>query len=315
MTNAHTRPAPAPTRGNVEGWVAANRQRLVVGLLVGAGVLAVIPLWHLILYYRDRSGNTAVFCWGLALALLALFGGLYLVFDEPGRAPGREARYRLLILALGGLAGACTFLLGLALPLGPWAATIVPPPTEAAPGEVVSNAKPILQVWRENWWRLAVIGLASVGGLLLMFLSLQLARSMERVSAGLRRLLYGYNSVLTGLLLLAILGLLNVLAYVHLWPFTLIAKDVDWTPSQLYTLSPATIDVLQKGIDGNVELIALMPESDQLVPEISRLVENIKKYNKNFTVVTVSPDRSPRDFEKYFQKYRKLFGEDRKSVV
>src|SRR5262249_57451715 len=86
--------------------------------------------------------------------------------------------------------------------------------------------------------------LAAVGGLVLMFASLQLARSVERVSAGMRRLLYGYNAVLTGLLLFAILGLLNVLAYVEMPPFSWFGKRLDWTPAHIHTLSQKSIDLL-----------------------------------------------------------------------
>src|SRR5437868_2536046 len=50
-----------------------------------------------------------------------------------------------------------------------------------------------------------------LAGLAIMFVSLQVVRSEERTSAVLRRLVYGYNAVLTGVLLLLILTVVNVL--------------------------------------------------------------------------------------------------------
>jgi hypothetical protein len=191
-----------------------------------------------------------------------------------------------------------TFLLGIWLPLGPWSSFFVPAAEKGA------TAEPILKVWRDNWWRIGVCGLSVVGGLAVMFVSLQLARSVERVSAGMRRLLYGYNAALTGLLLLAILGLLNILSYVHLWPFTLFAKQIDWTPSQIYTLSPRTIEILEKEVEGDVELIMLMPFSSPISTELNRLVANMKQYNRRISTVFYSPDATPIEFVRTFERYR-----------
>ena len=139
-----------------------------------------------------------------------------------------------------------------------------------------------------------------------MFLSLQAARGVERVSANMRRLLYGYNAVLTGLLLLAILGLINVLAYVHVPPFTLFSKQIDWTPSQLYTLSPASTEILQKEVIGSVEVLVLMPQSTPIVADIRRLIENVRQYNKNVSAEYISPDANSREFRKIFSQYSPL---------
>ena len=48
--------------------------------------------------------------------------------------------------------------------------------------------------------------LSILGGLGIMFVSLLSLRSEEGVNPGARRLIYGYNVVLTGLLVLAVLG-------------------------------------------------------------------------------------------------------------
>ncbi len=55
--------------------------------------------------------------------------------------------------------------------------------------------------------------LALVGGLGLMFASIQIGRGMERQNQRVRLLIYGNNAVLMSLLLLAVLVIPNVLAY------------------------------------------------------------------------------------------------------
>ncbi|MBI1915768.1 MAG: Gldg family protein [Planctomycetes bacterium] len=302
MANQQTPAAPQSSGADLERWIA-GRQHLLSLLLLGLSALfAALVVVQLILSRRDEGGNLPVGAWAGAMTLLCLGGGLYLTFEQQtGAQPGQEGRYRLLVLLLGGLAGLVTFLLGVWLPLGPWAAFIVPGETETGVAAV-----PLLKVWRENWWRIAVCGLSVVGGLAIMLVSLQLARSVERVSAGMRRLLYGYNAGLTGLLLLAILGLLNVLSYVYLWPFTLFAAQVDWTPSQIYTLSPRSIEILQKEVDGDVELIVMMPFNYPITDEFLRLVQNVRQYNKRITTTLYSPDATPQDFIRTLQRYANL---------
>lgn len=292
---------PPPTGVTLEEWMAARRDTLANVLLAGAVLLAIIPLLQLVLNFRSHSGNLFVGVWGAVLCLVVLFGGLYLKIEQPTTGAAPDGRYRLLALGLGGAAGLVTFLLGIALPLGPWAAYFVPP----EPG-VGTPAVPLLRVWKDNWWRIGAVGLATVGGLALMFLSLQAARGVERVSANMRRLLYGYNAVLTGLLLLAILGLVNVLAYVHVPPFTLLSKQIDWTPSQLYTLSPASVEILEKEVTGSVEILVLMPLSTPLVADIKRLIDNVRQHNKNINAEYVSPDANSREFRKIFSQYSTL---------
>jgi hypothetical protein len=294
--------APAASAGDtLEKWIAARQGLLSVGLLAVAALFAVLCIVQLVPVFRSDAGNMPVTVWAGVLALLCLFGGLYLQFDQgTAHLPAQDGRYRLLALALGGGAGLITFILGIWLPLGPWASYFVPAPAEAG-----KAAAPLLQVWRENWWRIAVCGLSVIGGLALMFMSLQLARSVERASAGMRRLLYGYNAALTGLLLLAILGLLNVLAYVHLWPFTLFAKSLDWTPSQTQTLSQRSIEILQKETPGELQLIVLMPNSDPKIDAIDQLVKNVRKYKRVGTAF-LDPHENHGEFMQVRLRFGKL---------
>src|SRR5207302_2144986 len=129
----------------------------------------------LVLHFREQQINWPVAVWAAWLALLGLFGGLYLQFDQGReRPPTQDGRYRLLALGLGGLAGLATFVLGLWLPLGPWA------PFSVLEKTTGPDAAPLLEVWKQNWWRIGILGLSVVGGLAAMFISLLPARGVER---------------------------------------------------------------------------------------------------------------------------------------
>src|SRR5262249_37679689 len=135
--------------------------------------------------------------------------------DEAAQA----AKLRLELMVLGGLVGLATALLGFVLPF-----TVYREQLGAG-----------LDSWRKNPAALIWSGLATFGGLALMFASLQLGRGLERQNQNIRRLIYGYNAVLTGLLLLAVLALPNVLAYAE--PFTrFFGRPFDWTKTDINSI-------------------------------------------------------------------------------
>jgi hypothetical protein len=191
---------------------------------------------------------------------------------------------------VGGLSGTVTVLLiGLALPYFEWSSTFT--------GGV--------QAWRKEWWHIAVTMLGLFGGLALMFASLQLARTDERSSAGLRRLLYGFNAVLTGLLLLAILMVFNVSTYVSLTPAwaRFFDKPSDWTEASLYTLSPASQSLIAS-LDKPLQVYALLnSQGDRIYPEVQNLLDNCRAVNHNIEVEYISPDYQPRRLAELMQKY------------
>jgi hypothetical protein len=87
---------------------------------------------------------------------------------------------------------------------------------------------------REKLWQ----PLAGIGGLLaglaIMFATFQAARRFERVDVTLRRVLYGYNAILTGFLLLLLLVVVN--AFIHVQK----PLPYDTTQGGFYSLSERT---------------------------------------------------------------------------
>src|SRR5437868_5807316 len=106
MANEST-PATSPSPGvDLEKWVAARQRLLSAGLLLLAALFGGLLIFQLLVSFRQEAGNLPVVAWSGAMALLCLFGGLYLSFQQgQGPVPGQEGRYRLLVLGMGGLAG------------------------------------------------------------------------------------------------------------------------------------------------------------------------------------------------------------------
>jgi hypothetical protein len=175
---------------------------------------------------------------------------------------------RLLILTIGGSAGLLVWILSLVLAYR-WRGTIFGG----------------LDAWQgANWWQLWVCLLAMFGGLAIMFVSLLPLRAVAHANAALRRLLYGYNAVLTGLLLLAILMVGNVLVYNYLTP------SFDWTQSGIYTLSDRSKNLL-RSLDQPAKVYAVLVSSgDVRMREVRTLLDNCRAVNEKLQVEYVDPD-------------------------
>jgi hypothetical protein len=262
MTDTHD---PLPRVDQSSTWLVRlnhNRKPAAYGLLVLALVLALIPLLTLIKVRWDYAPLTL---WGGLMALIALGGGLYLLLRESPAEQDVDS-LRLAVLSAGGLAGLGTWLLALAL-AWQWYATIFGG----------------LEAWQGTaWWQLWVCLLALFGGLALMFISLLPARAVERSDPALRRLLYGYNAVLSGLLLLAILGVVNVLIYNYS------TTAFDWTEASIYTLSDQSKNVLT-GLERPTKVYVILPRSEEL-DEIRNLLDNCRAINDKLQVKYFSLD-------------------------
>src|SRR5262249_33415585 len=150
-------------------------------LFVVAVLFAALAIFFFVKY---RSEYAAVGVWAALLTLISGAAGGWLLLTE-GEPSENVDDSRVLVLLVGGLTGFATWVLSLCLAYQ-WRETIL--------GGI--------DAWQgANWWHLWVFILAMFGGLALMFVSLLPARAAEHTNVGLRRLLYGYNAALTGLLL------------------------------------------------------------------------------------------------------------------
>src|SRR5262249_38034017 len=108
----------------------------------------------------------------------------------------------------------------------------------------------------DNAWRFWLCVYLPFVALAFMFISFYLARTDIRSSASLRRVMYGYDTIVQGLLLVEMLAVLNVVIYA-LVPFTF-----DWTKSRgAYALSDSTKNMISK-LRQEANVIVLMSQSD-----------------------------------------------------
>ena len=172
---------------------------------------------------------------------------------------------RAVLLSLTGLIGAGVFFLGFAL-LYSWTDTLT---------------KLLRDGEREGAWRVLLSIGASIVGLAIMFAGLQSARADERRVVGIRRYIYGFNAFLTGFLLLAILVVINVLAFLRL-PAT-----IDATSTGSFSLADRSKQVLAQ-LDQPVTIYVIASDRYEIYSDIQNLLSLFSEYTSRLTVLTPS---------------------------
>ncbi|HXG10437.1 MAG TPA: GldG family protein [Gemmataceae bacterium] len=294
MASSETSPRPEQGAPAWLEFLTRRRKETAYALFGAAAVAAAIGAW---VGYRHNWENGPIWLWALTLGIIALGAGLWQWFREPAAQVSEIEATRLMVLTAGGLAGlVTTVVLGLGLVWQWWP-------------HIAGGWK----VWQgEEGWRIWVTVLALVSGLMVMFVSLQLARTETRTSAGLRRLLYGYNAALTGLLLLAILVVLNVLTYLPAKPFSVLSKPYDWTTQSIYSLSPKSENIL-KSLDRSVRVYVIMRASGELYPRVRALLENCQAVTDRIQVEYLSPEANLQRVEELRAEYK--FGDQREGLL
>lgn len=293
--STNTSPTNAPeTHGDFYEKFAGKQQNIAYGLVAVGLLLLAIPISNVILY---RWQSLAVFIWGAALSVLVSFVGLWNLLAPVSGGPRQQAdRLRVTVLLVLAGVGLLTALLGMFLPFSkpPFSGTNYP-----------DIFKGDLAKWREreNAWALTRLAAALLGGLVLMFIGMIQARVFERTSPGLRRLLYGYNAILTSILLVLIVGLLNFLPYLRVQPFSYANEAVDWTRAGIHTLNPATKNVLAD-LKQPVKVYILGSTADRVAFEMRSLLEKCRDINPQLTWEQLSRDRNPLAMLELLQEYQ-----------
>jgi hypothetical protein len=156
-----------------------------------------------------------------------------------------------------------------------------------------------LEVWQgKEGWRLWLMAGTGVVACIIMFGSLLLARTEEQANPLLRRLLYGYNAVLTGFLLLLILILLNLLVYNY------VTTIADYTQNKIYTLNPKSQEIL-KGLKKPVTVIALVDSlTSNRTKELKDLDENARRVTDKIHFEYYARDRNPMLVRQLVDRYK-----------
>lgn len=262
-----TSPAPEQTREpqkrSLFEWISENRTASAYTLLAIGFILALFPLWIGLKY---RGEYAFLVCMTALLPLAPVAAGLWRLVQDPQERLDLSLA-RMLVLAVGGLTGFAAVLVAASLAYGWW-------------DTIVGGTKE----WQgPEGWKVWVAIVVLVAGLALIFASLQLGRSEERSNYLLRRLLYGYNAVLTGILLLTILAVVNILVSIY-W------KDsYDWTTQSLYALSSRSENILQ-GLAKPTKIYVILPKGGDLYRRVQALLDNCRGVNDKLEVTYYSPD-------------------------
>ena len=295
-----------PTASSPLSVLVTQRRQVAVGLALAGVVLAALAIWWGVWGFA-RSGDAGpaksegkliaeetkpapaedtrpkkspdyqIACiWAGGLALLALLSAAW-VYTQPPDPAAPLAAARKEVLALGGTVGLLTALCGAMLGYR-WHQSLV----LWVGGGDPSEAKWVLYA--------AAIFLA---GLLIMFASLQLARTEQRANATLRRVLYGFNTVFVGLLLLLVLIAVNIVSFIKV-PKTLVTNDTAFTE-----LSDESKRFL-KSLDRPVHVYLIMPEAhaeplgrgavyENLYADCRALLSQCEDQSSNFHAAYLSP--------------------------
>jgi hypothetical protein len=257
--------------------LARLHRPVAYALLAAALLLAALCFWIGVVFDSEtRFGYRINWpLWpeaggALLLALVAAAAGAWLLLTSPARRT--VDNLRALVLAAGGLSGLIIFLATIGRAARWWT-------------DIFAKG---LEGWQgEGGWKLWVCIAAALFGLAVMFASLLLARSEERSNVIMRRLLYGYNSALAGLLLLAILVLVNIMVR-FLFPAT-----YNWTKTRAsMELSSRAKSVLQH-LDENVYVYVIMSPQGRIYGDLRILLDNCEAVTDKLVIRTISPDRQP----------------------
>lgn len=260
--------------------LVARRQKLgPIALLIGlAGV--IIAVWL-------RFGWKAEFPeWGGVLSLgFILFGAGLWLFLSSNVSAGSA---RILVLIVGGL-------IGLDIAVMTFARAWL------WKDDVFFRG---ISEWRgPEGWRIWVCAYLMLLGLGLMFGSFYLARTDIRANPIVRRVLYGYNAIFSGLLLLAFLVCLNVVVYAA-YPLTF-----DWSEGRgLYTISTQSQGILE-GLKQDVTVYAVMSPRTRVYKDLQVLLDNCKAVTSKFKVVPLSPDQNFAEFNQLAKLYPVILSE------
>jgi len=257
----------------------------VGGLAIWIGVTYKWPLWPLWVY----AGLVGV-CF--------LVGGVWMLAYPVTQEGGKEA-VRLFVLALGGTIGLLTVVLGIKLGKDWWSDILVMTQAGGPDPNLTGNER-TLAILR------AVLPLpVLILGMAIAFCSLLVARSDERSSAFLRRLLYGYNAVVQGLLAILIIVVANVFVAMKF------NKPLDFTSANFYTLSPMS-ETLLHSLDKPVHIIVLLDPRDPLYNMLQSMLANCRASTDKMDVEYLSnnPADNPARFDEIAKKYPDIIGLD-----
>ncbi len=271
---------PAPL---LEG-IRKNRTAVSLSLMIVGGLLILTAVGLVFIQKVGWAGFPEV--GGLLLLGLLFWLGSIGLFLTAG-ADLSIAKVRSLVLVVGGVAG-------LIITLATLSRAILWRQDVFLGG---------LGAWQgSEGWRVWLCAYTGIIGLALMFGSLLLGMVDVRAHAVLRRVLYGYNALLTGLLFLAILIVFNIVFY------TLFPYSFDWTKTRgLHALAPSSKELLNN-LTTPTTVYVLLPD-EPIYKDVRHLLDNCQAQSNMLQVKYVSPDKEFKEYDKIASRFPEIIPE------
>lgn len=158
-----------------------------------------------------------------------------------------------------------------------------------------------LSAWQgENAWRFWMCVYLQFAALVLMYGSFNLARADMRSNVHLRRVMYGYDTLVQALLLLEILAVLNIVLYA-IAPYTF-----DWTKSRgAYALADSTKNLIAN-LKKETHIVVVMSQNDPVFRDLRNLMDNCQANSNKLKVDYLSPDNDPYVYAALVKKFPKI---------
>lgn len=227
---------------------------------------------------------------GFLLAMSVLSFACFLYLNTGGMG---EFGLRLFVLIFGGMTGLALFLWSVWRTIV-WREDILLGGAEAWQGP--------------NAWRFWLCAYVLFFSLILMFVSFNLAKADIRTNVTLRRVMYGYDAVVQGLLLVGILFILNIVVYA-LVPFTF-----DWTKTRgVYDLSGSTKKMIS-GLKQETHFIVLISQTSPVYKDLQVMLNNCAQLSNKLKVKYLSPDSDPQEYRLLANKFTQIRPDARGAV-
>jgi hypothetical protein len=260
------------TRPQIFQWMLHRRREIAIVLMVLGVVIGGAGVYFLFFYEGGLTNFRSNFPGGpeglgmILIGAVLLGGGLYtfLNLDRPAFVD----TMRFLCLYTVSMTG---FVLSLftAVRMSAW---------------WVRYFMPGMSAWQGNdSWHFWLCIYMLVLGLVLLFGGLLLGRVDIRVNVSMRRMLYGYNTVLTGFLLLVILVVLVIFTFVNL------PANIAWNRMGMHTISEKSRQTLAE-LKDRVKVYVLLQRFGDTYFEVSDLLDNCQSETDKLVVEYISPD-------------------------
>ncbi|MGF1577983.1 MAG: Gldg family protein [Gemmataceae bacterium] len=200
------------------------------------------------------------------------------------------SRFRIFVLLIGGAVGIVVFT-SVLLRFYSWGTDLL------AGGLSAWRYDPDASYQVVQIWSCAYAGLLALA---LMFGSLYLAHADIRQNPTLRRLIYGYNAAFNGMMLLAILIVLNTVIYGS-FPYTF-----NWTETQgFYSLSQRSKNMLQS-LKKPTTVYVLMSSQNPNYADVQTLLGNCQAHTSKLRAKYVSPEQNSLEYVELKKQYKKI---------